>query len=232
MLIQYILLTYVMKKVFCMSFHYRKLPTTAICVVLGLHVLSTWQLIPNGMTLLTLIREHFAQELYLFAFVIIFLEAIIYVGFYLPGQFLAVLLVLAAEPSLSALLSLTLVMVIAASAASLVNFFLGQQAYNKMPTELEMQPKIKIKQLLLAMIHINSLAFFIYTQASKGASWRICAYAAWLNLPYYFMLIVLTMTLENQVMSLAENSVLLMVVLSGWWLVAYYFDRQKSDTQC
>jgi membrane-associated protein len=51
---------------------------------------------------------------------VIWLESIIYVGFYLPGQFIAVILVISGSDSLWDILPLTLVSIIAVTLAALV----------------------------------------------------------------------------------------------------------------
>jgi membrane-associated protein len=53
---------------------------------------------------------------------IIFLESIIYVGFYLPGQFIAVILVISSADSWKDIAPLTLVSIVAVTLSAGVNY--------------------------------------------------------------------------------------------------------------
>ncbi|MEQ3653590.1 MAG: hypothetical protein ABNH33_09725 [Glaciecola sp.] len=77
------------------------------------------------------------------------------------------------------------------------------------------------------MIHINSLAFFMFSQGNQRKSPKVIATAGLLNLPYYLLLIAGTAVLSEQVMAMAENTALLISIVSLWLLIALYFDVKK-----
>ena len=83
---------------------------------------------------------------YLLIVLIIFLESIVYVGFYFPGQFFAVLLVIGANPTFDDIVMLTIAMVTAATLGSILNYCIGRFS----SSALEQEPgKTKLKHLLL-----------------------------------------------------------------------------------
>ena len=166
---------------------------------------------------------------FLIIFLIILLESIIYVGFYFPGQFFAVILVVGAKPTALDVVYLTLCMVVAATLGSLINFMLGRASRKrslKQGEELE-ENKTKLKHLLLAMIHINSLAFFMFSQGNQGKSPKVIGLAGFLNLPYYLLLIAGTAVLSEQVMAMAENTALLIAIVCIWLVIALVYDVKK-----
>lgn len=180
--------------------------------------------IPPGDLLLTQISQQLGDWLYLLAFLVIFVEAIIYLGFYLPGQYFAVLLVASKQPDIWQLSYLTLAMVAAATLASLINFYLGRWQRGDAGHKEMAGAHRPYKMLLLAMVHINALAFFMYRQGQSGQRVAIVALAGLLNLPYYLLLITLTAGLSDYVVSLAENTYFLLTVVSLWLMVSVYRD--------
>jgi membrane-associated protein len=199
------------------------LPFSALLALCSISLLVYLNVLPPGMELLESLEHSFADYFYLLIVVIILLESIVYVGFYFPGQFFAVVLVVMAEPQTSDIIYLTLAMVVAATLGSAVNFALGRR-FGKGPAK----PKpLSLKRLMTAMIHINSLAFFMFFQGASRQSVKVIALAGILNMPYYLLLIFATSMLSEQVMQVAENTWLLISLISIWLVIALYLDLKK-----
>ncbi|MFC3093797.1 hypothetical protein DRW07_09985 [Alteromonas sediminis] len=203
--------------------YYATLPVTAIVAFSVMNLLVYWQIIPPGLQLLNTIQSGMGDYFYLLIMAIILLESIVYVGFYFPGQFFAVLLVIGAKPTFTDVVMLTVAMVVAATLGSLINYGLGR--INK-SEESEHSPT-KIKHLLLAMIHMNSLAFFMFAQGANHKPIRVVWLAGVLNLPYYLALIAATAFMSEQVMKVAENTALLFSLLAIWLAVALTLDVKQ-----
>lgn len=208
--------------------YYSLLPFTALCAIGLIGFLVGQGLIPPGMQLLEGMQTEFRDGIYLIIFLIILLESIIYVGFYFPGQFFAVILVVGANPNAKDIGMLTIAMVLAATIGSAINYALGY--FSKSKEENDTSP-IKIRNLLLAMIHINSLAFFMFSQGANQKPFKIVGLAGLFNLPYYLALIAGTAVLSEQVMQMAENTYMLVSVISIWLVFALYFDYRKHTKQ-
>jgi membrane-associated protein len=205
------------------------LPLSALVALSLIALLVHYQVIPPGLSILESLQSSMASGFFVMIFLIILLESIIYVGFYFPGQFFAVILVVGSKPNTMDVVYLTICMVLAATIGSFINFMLGKMAARRQerkgePPETE---KTKLKHLLLAMIHINSLAFFMFSQGNQRKSPKVIATAGLLNLPYYLLLIAGTAVLSEQVMAMAENTALLISIVSLWLLIALYFDVKK-----
>ena len=211
------------------------LPLTALFALSLIALLVNFNVIPPGAELLELLKSASKDGIFWLVFLIILLESIIYVGFYFPGQFFAVLIVVGANPSANDIALLTLAMVCAATVGSYINFMLGKYS-NKTDHQYHEQAanndkressKPRLSQLLLAMIHINSLAFFMFSQGARNKSIKIVALAGLFNLPYYLLLIAGTAVLSEQVMAMAENTYMLFAVISLWLLAALYIDIKQ-----
>ena len=199
------------------------LPLSALIALCLLSVLVTYGVIPSGLDLLQNLQSNFKDYFYLLILLIILLESIVYVGFYFPGQFFAVVLVVLSKPQPQDIILLTLAMVVAATLGSCINYFLGRNfgEVKKHP------PNLSVKKLLVAMIHINSLAFFMFTQGANHKSPKVVLWAGLLNLPYYLLLIWGTSVLSEQVMQMAENTWFLAIAVSIWLGIALFLDYKK-----
>jgi membrane-associated protein len=207
------------------------LPLSALTALILITVLVHFNIIPPGMSILELLEGNMQNGFFLIIFVIILLESIIYVGFYFPGQFFAIILVVGAKPTAMDVVYLTLCMVLAATLGSFINYMLGiASAKRKLQKGTQVkQEKTKIKHLALAMIHINSLAFFMFSQGSQQKSWKVIGLAGFLNLPYYLLLIAGTAVLSEQVMAMAENTTLLISIVCVWLVIALIYDVKQYN---
>ncbi|WP_395344024.1 DedA family protein [Ningiella sp. W23] len=199
------------------------LPLSALVALSLIQFLVGQGFIPPGLQILESLETALDQGIYVVIFLIILLESIIYVGFYFPGQFFAVILVVGAKPSVMDVVYLTLAMVFAATLGSIINYFLGKTTKDKQDKESD----TKLRHLLLAMIHINSLAFFMFSQGAYNKSFKVVWLAGLLNLPYYLLLIAGTAVLSEQVMSMAENTVLLFSLIGIWLTISIIYDVRK-----
>lgn len=203
------------------------LPLSALIALSVISALVSYELIPSGLELLQSVESNFKGGFYLLILLIILLESIVYVGFYFPGQFFAVVLVVLSKPQPQDILFLTLAMVIAATLGSSVNYFLGK-SFGEVKTK---HPKVVLKNLLVAMIHINSLAFFMFTQGANQQSPKVILWAGVLNLPYYLLLIWGTSVLSEQVMKVAENTWFLAIAVGIWLAIALFLDFKKCQSK-
>ena len=206
------------------------LPLTALFALSLISVLVTFEIMPPGDQILGNLEGSKGEYFYLVIFAIILLESIVYVGFYFPGQFFAVILVVGANPRPIDILYLTIVMVLAATIGSLINYQLGRFS-NRGPSHTAQvntkAEKTKTKHLLLAMIHMNSLAFFMFAQGAQRKAMRVVGLAGLLNLPYYLLLIAGTAVLSEQVMQMAENTLLLFSLIGIWLFIAMIIDIRR-----
>lgn len=199
------------------------LPLSAIFAVTVISLLVNFDVIPSGLVMLESLQTEYSDYFFLLIFTIILLESIVYVGFYFPGQFFAVVLVVLSEPTGIDMVYLTLAMVAAATLGSYINYMLGRVTAN---TQALTKPT-SLKHLLLAMIHMNSLAFFMFAQGANVRPVKVVWLAGLLNLPYYLALIVVTATLSDKIMQVAESTWLVFSFLGVWLLIAATIDFRK-----
>lgn len=203
------------------------LPLSALFALGLIQILVGQDIMPSGTSMLENLQGFIGEYFYLMIFLIILLESIVYVGFYFPGQFFAVVLVIGSKPQLSDIVYLTIAMVAAATIGSACNYALGRRSAAQKSTN----QAVSIKRLLIAMIHINSLAFFMFAQGQNRRPFKIVALAGLFNLPYYLLLIAGTAVLSEQIMGLAENTAFLFTAIGVWLCIALLIDVRAARRQ-
>jgi membrane-associated protein len=128
---------------------------------------------------------------------IIFLESIIYVGFYLPGQLIAVILVISGADSWLDLIPLTFVSLIAVILAASVNYTLGSLLSRN--TGQKVRNPIDWKKLLISMIHINTLALALFEAGKNYTTRWVIGLTGILNIPYYTLILIVTFLFQESI---------------------------------
>lgn len=200
------------------------LPTTALFALGLIASLVHFDIIPAGITILENLKSAFGEYFYTLIFFIILAESIVYVGFYFPGQFFAVVLVILSKPNLEDILYLTIAMVLAATLGSFLNYQLGRLNSKSSSSD----SATNLRSLLLAMVHINSLAFFMFNQGANKRPSKVVWLAGLLNLPYYLILITSTALLSEEIMQVAESTWLMVSIVLIWLFVTIILDIKKA----
>lgn len=205
------------------------IPLSALLIYLSILWLINLNIIPDPIEIINYIKNFDLQTILILMFLVILLESIIYIWFYLPGQFIAVLLVLSYSKNIYDILYLTLISIIAVTIWAFINYYLWYFISRNKKTDIKKEDikNINYKKLLFSMIHINTIALFIFDQWIKKAPKKII-YITWLlNIPYYFLIILITFLLKDEVMSLSENSYIVIVLLIIWLLYSLYINKFK-----
>ena len=187
-------------------------PFFSLAIYLIIWWLMSLGILPDISSLFTLSGNLDPWMLLWVMWLVIFLESIIYVGFYLPGQFIAVILVISGVASWRDIIPLTLVSIIAVTLSALVNYALGTifREKNQSVTPID------YKKLLLSMIHINTLALALFEAGKMRYPKWIIAVVGMLNLPYYLLMIAIVYQFQDAARELGENPYYLLIALMLW----------------
>ena len=107
------------------------IPITAILIYSLMTLWIYFSIIPDPLLIVEYIKNIDWKVIYLIMFLIILLESIVYVWFYLPWQFIAVLLIVSYTQSLYDILYLTVISIIAVTCWAFINYYLGYFLSNK-----------------------------------------------------------------------------------------------------
>jgi membrane-associated protein len=184
-------------------------PLSGLVVYSAILLLGKLQLIPDPAASLQGLSGLYAEWSFLLLFLVILVESIVYVGFYFPGQLFAVLLVLLNDFSWFNLIMLTLVSIVAVTISAGINYRLGSLR------TLE-KKEFRLKGLLLAMLHINLLALYMFQLGASRSHKKVILYAGLLNIPYYLLLIAGTFLIRDQITIITEDTYFLLFLLCTW----------------
>lgn len=201
------------------------LPLSAIGFYIFIFILVSLNIIPHPEVLTQDLEKYYLDFSFLFVFIVILIESIVYLGFYFPGQLLAVLIVTSSDSSFTNIILLTLVSIVAVTFSAFINYYLGYYGIGKLSKEKK--PKFSYKGLLLSMIHINFLALYVYNKGVEKQSKKIILLVGFLNLPYYFLIMSTVLFFKSEIKLVAENSYFLISLLVVWALYALYQDAKK-----
>jgi membrane-associated protein len=201
------------------------IPLSAIIIYSIILWLVWLGILPNPEWIAQYIQSIDSWFVYFILFIIILLESIIYIGFYLPWQFIAVLVILSYTTKISDIFILSIISIIAVTISAAINYYLWYYFFRKKEYT---QSKINYKQLLFSMIHINTIALYMFDQWSKKSPKSIIFITWLLNLPYYFLIILVTFLLKDQVMSMSENSYILFFILFSWLSYSIYTEKKVT----
>lgn len=200
-------------------------PVSAIIVYTLVLLWIYFGILPDPTIISEYIKNLNSSFIFLILFLIILLESIIYLGFYLPGQFIAVLVVVGYAAKIQDIILLSFVSILAVTLWAIVNYSLW---YFLAKNDTQKQEKIDYKNLLFSMIHINTIALYMFDQWQKKAPKKIIFLTGLLNFPYYLLIIWVTYLLKNEILSVSENSFILYGILFLWlWISLYQNKRSK-----
>ena len=193
------------------------IPLSGLIVYSVILLLEMMQIIPDPSMSLQGLAVLYEQWSFLLMFLVIFVESIVYVGFYFPGQLFAVIIVLLNDFTWFNVIMLTIVSIVAVTIAAAINYKLGslRRAEGK---------ELKIRDLLIAMLHINLLALYVFQLGSSGGNKKVIWYAGILNIPYYIILIAVTFLIRDQIAIITEDTYFLFFLLCIWAVISVVVD--------
>lgn len=203
---------------------FSKLPLIILCIFIGFTVASEQGMIPSGLTLLENLRDQVGENWFWLVVFCIFLEALVVISLYFPGQYIAALLVILSGPSLRDIVLLSLAMVIATSIGSTVNYLIGRLMSNEKSSETK---PVSFKTLIPALIHSSGLAIFTFNWGLKRGTPKLLLIAFILNLPYYLLIMFTTVAFGEEIIAATDNPLLLGSALGVWLAISAWKDYKN-----
>ncbi len=200
-------------------------PVSAIIVYTLVLLWIYFGVLPDPIIISEYIKNFDSSLIFFILFLIILLESIVYLGFYLPGQFIAVLVVFSYAKNFYDIFILSIISIFAVTLWAIINYSLWYFISKK---SVQKQKKIDYKNLLFSMIHINTIALYIFDQWQKRAPKKIIFLIGLFNFPYYLLIIWVTYLLKNEILSVSENSFILYGILFLWLWISIYQNKKKK----
>jgi len=207
-----------------------KLPLTALAFYLTFFILWTIGIIPPPTEIVLMLETLYNNYGLLGLFISAFLEGIVYLGLYFPGSFIIALSVIISDGTFPSLLTISLVVALALTITSFINYFLGRHISFKHINETKSKLPRKIsKGLILSMIHPNSLAFYFFDAGlEKRGLWKTI-FVPIIMIPYGLALAYLFSTFRQATRNGIESPYVMISLILIWFAIAFWFAHKKKQ---
>jgi membrane protein YqaA with SNARE-associated domain len=205
---------------------YSVLPSVILSIYIAFTVASGQGIIPTGLEMLDSLKENVGDRWFWLVVFCIFLEALVVISLYFPGQYIAALLVILSGPSFADIVLLSFAMVIATTLGSAVNYAIGRFLSKESSTK-----PISYKTLLPALIHSSGLAIFTFNWGMQRGTAKLIGISAILNTPYYLLIMFTTVTFGEEIIAATDNPLVVGSALGTWLLISIWRDWRNRQSE-
>lgn len=205
-----------------------RLPLSALIFYLTLFVLWTVNIIPEPKDILEFLESLYNSYGFIGLFIASFLEGVVYLGLYFPGSFIIALSVFLSDGKFTSLLTISLIVALALTFTSLINYILGKYVFYKEFRHKTEHKKVASKGIFFAILHPNLLAFYYFNSGiEKQSSLRI-ALAPILMIPYGLLFAYLLYLLKGVFRKAIEIPYVMLVLIFIWIAIAFIFEHRRQ----
>lgn len=210
-----------------------KLPLSALTFYVSVVILWKFGYIPSPSNILLFLENLYTSYGLTGLFIASFLEGIVYFGLYFPGSFIVALAVILSDGTFKSLLAISLIVAIALTITSLINYTLGRKILaNKLNRKILAEKKpVFSKGLLVSMLHPNALAFYFFNSGIKKQNFLKVLLVPLIMLPYGLALGYLFYSIKEPLRTAIESPYIMISVILFWILLAFLLEnRNKKRT--
>ena len=206
------------------------LPISALIFYLGVLILWLLNIIPSPSEIVLFLENLYNSYGLVGLFIASFLEGIVYLGLYFPGSFIIALAVFLSNGSFFSLISISLVVALALTLTSLINYILGRYITPKIQKKNEILKKYKKtpKGLFYSMLHPNILAFYFFNSGIKKQNpWKIVLVPVGM-IPYGLFLAYILFIFKTPLKQAIESPLIMITYLLIWFIIAFIISLNKN----
>jgi len=213
-----------------MKFQIPWLPISALIFYLIAFLLWTINIIPPPTDIFLFLEMLYESYGLIGLFIATFLEGIVYLGLYFPGSFIILLSVFLSDGSFTSLFSISLVVAIALTITSIINYWLGKHiVFKKLEKEDTLVNLRKpTRGFLASTLHPNLLAFYFFDSGIKKQSSLRIFYVPFLmvlvGLFYAYLVYPLRIVLRAQI----EKPYIMLTLIFFWFTMAFIFENKRK----
>jgi len=207
-----------------------KLPLSALIFYVCILVFWKFGFIPSPSNILILLETLYQSYGLVGLFIASFLEGIVYLGLYFPGSFIVALAVILSDGSFVSLLVISLVVALALTITTLINYSLGKKILsNRINKELFLKEKrILSKGLFISMLHPNALAFYFFDSGIKKQNFLKILFVPLIMIPYGLALGYFLYFIKEPLKKAIESPYIMITLILIWILLAFIIESRKN----
>jgi hypothetical protein len=206
-----------------------KLPLSALIFYVSVIILWKSGVIPSPGSIFLFLEGLYTSYGLIGLFIASFLEGIVYFGLYFPGSFIVALAVILSDGTFKSLLSISLVIAIALTITSVINYSLGRKILaNKLNKELLSEnKKVFSKGLLFSMLHPNFLSFYFFNLGIRKHNFLKVLFVPLIMIPYGLALGYLFYAIREPLRNFIENPYIMISLIFLWILAAFILENKN-----
>ncbi len=205
------------------------LPLSALVFYLAVVILWIFNIVPSPSEIF-LFLENLYNSYGLFGlFLASFLEGIVYLGLYFPGSFIVAIAVFLSNGSFVSLISISLVVALALTLTSLINYVLGKHLVSRKIKNDEILKKYKkeSKGLFFSMLHPNILAFYFFNSGIKKQNPLKILLVPIGMIPYGLFLAYILFFFKVSLKKAVESPYLMITYILTWFIISFLINYRK-----
>jgi len=207
------------------------LPTSALIFYLTAFVLWTLSIIPPPTDIFLFLESLYQNYGLTGLFIASLLEGIVYFGLYFPGSFIVAIAVFLSDGTFKSLILISIVVAIALTITSSINYLLGKYIITKRGEREEIleeykEHKVISKGFFLSIIHPNSLAFYFFNSGIKKQNYLRILFVPIVMIPYGFLLANILYLFREPLRTAVESPFIMITFISIWLILAFILNRK------
>jgi len=204
-----------------------KLPLSALIFYIVAFILWKSNIIPTPEEIINFLEILYNNYGLIGLFIASFLEGLVYIGLYFAGSFIIVFLIIFSDGKFITLLSISLVITLAITLVSVINYVFGRHIISKPIRETkEIKKKRKVSRgLILSSLHPNALAFYFFNLGLKKENPYKIIFVPVIMIPYSFLIAYLIYQLKPFIEKNAENPYILIIAILIWMIIAFIWKK-------
>ncbi|MGK0209110.1 MAG: membrane-associated protein [Patescibacteria group bacterium] len=206
-----------------------RVPLSALVMYIGLLLMIKISLVPSIPEMFLFMNYLFNSFGYFGLFVASFLEGIVYMGLYFPGSFVVLLAVLFSDGSFISFIKISVVVAIALTLTSCINYGLGRLVRLIHPTKKN-SPQLQHGNsgLVLSIFHPAVLAFyFFYAGMREERVFKIALVPLLLTI-YGTVLAGFLYVFGSTIEAAVSNQYQLLLMIMIWVIIAFILNVKRS----
>ena len=198
-----------------------KLPFSALVFYLGILLLWKIGLIPSPVGILDILEKGYVNYGLIGLFIASFLEGVVYFGLYFPGSVIIALAMILSDGSFLAFLSISLIVALALTLTSIINYFFGRRISNlNITSENVIRKNILSKGLIISMLHPNSLAFYFFNSGIRKHNILKVLLVPLIMIPYGLLLGYIVYAFRDIMKRAIESPYIMISIILFWMLIS------------
>jgi len=204
------------------------LPLSALIFYVCLFILWTINIIPPPSEIFLFLENLYLSYGLTGLFLASVLEGIVYFGLYFPGSFIVALSVFLSDGTFISLISISLVVSLALTITSTINYFLGRQIVSRKGKHFNQKSKVASKGFFISVLHPNFLAFYFFNEGIEKQKPLKILLVPIIMIPYGLIVAYILYFFKAPLKVAVETPYVMITTILIWFTIALILQHKRK----